>query len=102
MDDLGLKVSNYLTPVGFNKLESQSDWLGFTVNRKEGEMSTFVTISLYREQPLEFKLVLRQWNNLNPAETVLDIHSASFASLSEIEISLPLQLKTITEKLNRL
>ncbi|MBD0333819.1 MAG: hypothetical protein ICV66_14330 [Chitinophagaceae bacterium] len=99
IDNLGQRLFESLNKYGFTKIESQADWLGLTINKRKEESLTFVSLSLYRETPLEFELVLRQWNVKNPSKTSKDIYRKTFHNIDEIESTYDLELKNICEQL---
>ena len=101
IDSLGEKIFHRLKQHGFDKIESQRDWLGLTVNRNEDRLLTLVSFSLIRESPIEFELILRRWNKSEPSKTCVNFYRKSFNSIEEVENTIDLELNIISEKLKK-
>jgi hypothetical protein len=100
INELGEKLLNNLQDVGFTKIKSSSDWLGLTVEKRQGDLLTFVLFSLVRELPQEFELVLRKWDIKNLPETCVDLYEKSFNSIQDFVRSLNDELTPIKGKLS--
>jgi hypothetical protein len=48
INELGEKILDDLQEIGFTKIKSSTDWLGLTVEKRQGDLVTFVGFSLYR------------------------------------------------------
>lgn len=99
LDKLGPSVYSALRPLGFTKLETSSDWLGFTINKKEGDRLTLVGFSLTKENPLTFELIARKWQVANPTQTCTNLYQKSFASLKELVDNPNVALAALKENL---
>jgi len=102
INELGEKLLETLQQNGFTKIKSSNDWLGFTVEKSQGEILTFVGFSLYVESPQQFQLVLRKWNIKNPSETSVDLYEKKFAKIEEFESSFNEELMIIKNLFNNI
>ena len=100
INELGENLLNNLQDVGFAKIKSSNDWLGLTVERRQGDLLTFVLFSLIRESPKEFGLVLRKWDIKNPSETCIDLYEKRFNHIQDFVFSFNDELTLIKEKLS--
>lgn len=100
INELGEKLLNNLQDLGFTKIKSSNDWLGLTVEKRQGDLLTFVSFSLVRELPLEFELVLRKWDIKNPPGTCVDLYEKSFNNTQDFVFSFNDELTPIREKVS--
>jgi|SRR5688572_22473851 len=99
INELGAKLLDGLQGIGFAKIKSSNDWLGLTVEKRNGDLLTFVLFSLVREAPREFQLVLRRWDVKNPPETCVDLYERSFSNIRDFVLSFEDELILIKERL---
>jgi hypothetical protein len=100
INELGEKILDDLQGIGFTKIKSSSEWLGLTVEKRQGDLLTFVLFSLSRESPQEFQLVLRRWDIKNPPATCVDLYEKSFSHMQDFVLSFKDELTLIKEKLS--